>query len=38
MTDLIIVGGGTGGFAAAVRTAQLGGKVTVVESTHGVKS
>ncbi len=32
--DLVVVGGGAGGFAAAMRASQLGGKVTVVESTH----
>jgi dihydrolipoamide dehydrogenase len=32
--DLVVVGGGAGGFAAAMRAAQLGGKVTVVESGH----
>ncbi|MGC9335326.1 MAG: dihydrolipoyl dehydrogenase family protein [Anaerolineae bacterium] len=34
MQDVVIIGGGAGGFAAAIRAAQLGGKVTVVESTH----
>ncbi len=29
--DLVVIGGGSGGFAAAIRAAQLGGKVTVVE-------
>ncbi len=32
--DLIVIGGGAGGFAAAVRAAQLGGQVTVVEAAH----
>jgi len=32
--DLVVVGGGAGGFAAAMRASQLGGKVTVVESAH----
>jgi dihydrolipoamide dehydrogenase len=32
--DLVVIGGGAGGFAAAMRAAQLGAKVTVVESTH----
>jgi dihydrolipoamide dehydrogenase len=32
--DLVVIGGGAGGFAAAMRAVQLGGKVTVVESTH----
>ena len=34
MQDLVVVGGGAGGFAAAVRAAPVGGKVTVVESAH----
>lgn len=29
--DLVVVGGGSAGFAAAMRAAQLGGKVTLVE-------
>ena len=32
--DLVVIGGGAGGFAAAVRAVQLGAKVTVIESTH----
>ena len=32
--DLIVIGGGSGGFAAAMRAAQLGGKVTVVEEAY----
>ncbi|HEX9790617.1 MAG TPA: dihydrolipoyl dehydrogenase [Kiloniellales bacterium] len=32
--DLIIVGGGPGGYVAAIRAAQLGGKVAVVEREH----
>ncbi|HSR30157.1 MAG TPA: FAD-dependent oxidoreductase [Anaerolineae bacterium] len=32
--DLVVIGGGAGGFAAAMRAVQLGGQVTVVESTH----
>ena len=32
--DLVVIGGGAGGFAAAMRAAQLGGKVTVVESAY----
>ena len=32
--DLVVVGGGSGGFAAAMRAAQLGGRVTVVEEKH----
>jgi dihydrolipoamide dehydrogenase len=31
MTDLIIIGGGPGGYVAAIRAAQLGMKVTVIE-------
>lgn len=34
MIDLIIIGGGAGGFVAAIRAAQLGAKVTVVESAY----
>ena len=34
MDDLVVIGGGAGGFAAAMRAAQLGGKVTVIESSH----
>src|SRR5271170_7292965 len=33
-TDLIVIGGGPGGYVAAIRAAQLGMKVTLVESTH----
>jgi len=32
--DLIIIGGGPGGYVAAIRGAQLGGKVAVVEREH----
>jgi len=32
--DLVVIGGGSGGFAAAVRAAQLGGRVTVVEQAQ----
>jgi len=32
--DLVVIGGGSGGFAAAVRAAQLGGDVAVVEEKH----
>ena len=32
--DLIIVGGGPGGYVAAIRAAQLGLKTVVVEATH----
>ncbi len=34
MQDLVVIGGGAGGFAAAMRAAQLGGKVTVVEEAY----
>src|ERR1700733_3658270 len=33
-TDLVIIGGGPGGYVAAIRAAQLGLKVTVVEREH----
>src|SRR3984885_13261718 len=33
-TDLLIIGGGPGGYVAAIRAAQLGLKVTVVEREH----
>lgn len=32
--DVVVIGGGSGGFAAAVRGAQLGGDVTIVEEEH----
>lgn len=32
--DLIIIGGGPGGYVAAIRAAQLGGKVALVEREH----
>ena len=32
--DLVVIGGGAGGFAAAMRAVQLGGKVTVVEHAY----
>ena len=32
--DLIVVGAGSGGFAAAMRAVQLGGKVTLIEQAH----
>jgi len=34
MSDLIIIGGGPGGYVAAIRAAQLGMKVTLVEREH----
>src|ERR1700722_12584432 len=33
-TDLLIIGGGPGGYVAAIRAAQLGMKVTLVEREH----
>src|SRR5438552_3495062 len=33
-SDLIIIGGGPGGYVAAIRGAQLGMKVTLVEKAH----
>ena len=32
--DVVIVGGGPGGYVAAIRSAQLGMKTAIVESTH----
>ena len=32
--DLVVIGGGPGGYVAAIRAAQLGMKTAVVESTH----
>ena len=34
LQDLVVVGGGSGGYAAAMRAAQLGGKVTLVEEAR----
>jgi dihydrolipoamide dehydrogenase len=34
MQDLVVIGGGAGGFAAAMRATQLDGKVTIIESAH----
>jgi len=34
MYDLIVIGGGSGGYAAAIRGSQLGGKVAVVEAAE----
>ncbi|MEQ1652661.1 MAG: FAD-dependent oxidoreductase, partial [Hyphomicrobium sp.] len=33
-TDLIVIGGGPGGYVTAIRAAQLGMKVTLVEKAH----
>ncbi len=33
-SDLIVIGGGPGGYVAAIRAAQLGMKVTLVEKAH----
>jgi dihydrolipoamide dehydrogenase len=32
--DVVVIGGGPGGYAAAIRAAQLGGKVTLVEEAE----
>ncbi len=34
LQDAVVTGGGAGGFAAAIRAAQLGGKVTIIEKTE----
>jgi dihydrolipoamide dehydrogenase len=34
VTDIVVVGGGPGGYVAAIRAAQLGMKVTLVEREH----
>jgi dihydrolipoamide dehydrogenase len=34
MSDLIVIGGGPGGYVAAIRAAQLGMKVTLIEREH----
>jgi dihydrolipoamide dehydrogenase len=34
MDDVIVIGGGPGGYAAAIRAAQLGGRVTLVEAAE----
>ena len=31
MKNIIVIGGGPGGYVAAIRAAQLGAKVTVIE-------
>ena len=33
-TDTVVIGAGPGGYVAAIRAAQLGLKVTVVEAEH----
>ena len=33
-TDIVVIGGGPGGYVAAIRAAQLGAKVTVVEKSY----
>ena len=32
--DVVVIGGGPGGYVAAIRAAQLGKKVVVIESNH----
>ncbi len=32
--DLIVIGGGPGGYVTAIRASQLGGKVALVEREH----
>ena len=34
MKNIIVIGGGPGGYVAAIRAAQLGAKVTVIEKEH----
>jgi dihydrolipoamide dehydrogenase len=34
MHDVLIIGGGPGGYAAAIRASQLGGKVALVEAAE----
>lgn len=34
MHDVMVIGGGSGGYAAAIRSSQLGGKVAVVEAAE----
>ncbi|MBQ7557848.1 MAG: FAD-dependent oxidoreductase, partial [Lachnospiraceae bacterium] len=33
-TRILIIGGGPGGYVAAIRAAQMGGEVTIVEREH----
>ena len=32
--QIIVIGGGPGGYVAAIRAAQLGAKVTLIEKEH----
>ena len=32
--DVIVIGGGPGGYAAAIRASQLGGKVALIEASE----
>jgi dihydrolipoamide dehydrogenase len=32
--DIVVIGGGPGGYVAAIRAAQMGGKVTLIEKEH----
>ena len=32
--DLVVIGGGPGGYVAAIRAAQLGQKVSIIEKEH----
>ncbi len=36
MYDVVVVGGGPGGYAGAIRASQLGGKVALVEAAISV--
>jgi len=36
--DLVVIGTGPGGYVCAIRAAQLGMKVAVIESLHAVES